>query len=87
MKVTNYARLALAFVLPLAASTGYADFGIPGVSSSAVNGVTGISSPNFANSNEVITVEKFGSGAANSYWKISGTGSAGVFDSFNKSGL
>jgi hypothetical protein len=87
MKVIIYTRLALVLMLSLAASSANANSstGIFGMPSSSVGGIVAPSFPNFVDTNEVITVKKFGSGSANAYWKISGTGSTAIFDSLNGS--
>jgi len=85
MKAINYTRLAFALMLPLAAHSANADSstGIFGMPSSNVGGIVAPSFPNFVDTNEVVTVQKFGTGAENTYWKISGTGNSAIFDSLN----
>jgi hypothetical protein len=85
MKGIKYAKLALVLALPLTAGYANADHsaGIFGMPSSSVNGIVAPSFPNFVDTNEVVTVKKFGSGAANTYWQIAGTGSTAIFDSLN----
>ena len=90
MKLTSYSRWALALALPFATGTSNASFSdhgmyLPVPTTASYGGIVGVSSPNFVDVNEVITVTKFGSGAANSYWQISGTGSTAIFDSLNGS--
>jgi hypothetical protein len=88
MKVTNYARLALAIVLPLAAGTGYADYSQPGLSlpipSNSTKGIVAPSFPNFVGINDTVkVVQKFNSGGTNSYWSLTGSGTTSILDSLN----
>ncbi|NOT10811.1 MAG: hypothetical protein HOP23_03090 [Methylococcaceae bacterium] len=88
MKVIDHARWALALVLPLAATAGHAALSLPTASSTlpgfTAPGIIAPSFPNFLSTNEVVKVQKFGTGA-NTYWKLTGSGTTAVFDSLNGS--
>lgn len=79
MKAIRYGRWALALVLPLAAATGHAATSLTdGKYTFTASGVAEPSWPLFLDTNETIKVEKKGSGA-NTYWKLTGTGSTASF--------
>lgn len=91
MKVTKYARWALALVLPLTTSASFAAVSnTDGKYSYEAPGVVGPSWPLFLDTNETLKVEKKGSGSS-AYWQLTGSGSntsfwGGLFNSVNLGG-